>query len=743
MDRISRHNNVEFALISESQGRVVIEEPKNYDKGNGNIYTRDPKTKGFVISKKNALEFYGKGYETLITQTATKGIAEDMAIEKIEKDRTKLNEEWRSFPPLYVDLGSNIYEEKEGGQGIAKTKTDQGGLKKIVDSKKGDELDLTALVDIEGNVIEPLARRNIYLEPKLIELNSELEVEDGIEMDNYYSQGDRDNVFCVPFKAIQNSDATNLISVDRNDANVGYDNDDYGTGNSQAVMYLVADTAKRVTLNGRINIVAGNSSKDGTIKLEKVWYTLSNDTLIYDKKETLASVSIGSELDYTFTNHVIDINKDASFAIVLYARIDFYLYPPGGPHNVRYTFYNTKMSIKENSGELSAATNSNCLTYKDTMERLLYMVTGEKIVVDSELLTTGDLSEDVLVNGFWVRGFPDIIQEGTDEERKIQFKTSIEQLISHLYALVPVAWWTEVGIDNKEVFRLEKLIYTQQNFIGIPFSKTSTNGNIYPQASKIKRTLLKKNFYSKIELGSSKGGDGYEEVYGLQSVSGKATFSTINKKNDSTYSFVSPYRLGDTDIELPRRKPFNTFSEEDTQYDSDIAAIRAKESGGNFYPKKWQDTYDVAPTGLYSVDSAYNLEFTPARFLISHSSEIAAGLYHHPGSNVVFAESNCNSSLITKKAGEEPLRESPDSKTGEGVIKVSRLDQPRFKPQTVDCTIQVTQEIEDYITGFTNGVPNVFGLVAVNTGLAIEYFRMIKTDANDEGKHKFLESFIT
>lgn len=740
MDRIGRHNNVEYALISQSMGRVVIDEPINYDKGNGNIYERDKNSKGFVIKKNDALEFYGSGFDTLITQVSTKGIAEDMSLEKIEKDRTRLDEEWRSFPPMYLDLGTLEWEEKEGGKGVAKVKTTEGGLKKMIDSKLNDEIDLTALVDIEGNVIGPLERENIFLEPKEILLTSVLEVQDGTEMDNVFRSGDRDNVFCIPFKATQNSDSNNVISVENTNAGVPYDNGNYVNGNIGAVMYLQSDTDKAVNINGTVNITPGRSNQGGNIYLEKVWYSFSNDELIYSNKETLASVQVGQSLSYTFTDDTVYIDENESFAIVLRVRVQDYNF---GPEHVRYIFNNTRLVLKENSGELSAPTNSKCLTYKAALERMLYMITGEETVVESDLLTTGELSEDILANGFWIRGFPDVVQEGTDEERKIQFKTSIGNLFKHIYAIMPFAYWIETGLDKKEKLRLESLKYTQQNFVGVPFCKTTSNRRIYPQANKIKRATLKDNFYSKIELGSMKGGDGYEEVYGLQSISGRATFNTINKKNESVYSFLSPYRLGDVDVELARRKPFTKFAEEDTQYDSDIMAIRAKKSGSSYRVKRWSETYETAPTGIYRVGSAYNIEFTPAQFLLSHGSEIAAGLYHHPSSKLVFAESNCNSSLVTKKAGELPLRESPDPNTGLGVIPLSRLDQPRFKPTSVDCEIQVTQEIEDYINGFTDGVPNIFGLVAVNTGLQIEYFRMIKTDANDEGKHKFIESFIT
>jgi hypothetical protein len=191
--------------------------------------------------------------------------------------------------------------------------------------------------------------------------------------------------------------------------------------------------------------------------------------------------------------------------------------------------------------------------------------------------------------------------------------------------------------------------------------------------------------------------------------------------------------LGDIDLELARRQTYLLFPEKDTRYDSDIMCIRCKKVGFQYVLKKWQDSYEIAPTGIYRVDSAYNLDITPARLIIKHSANINSALYHYPLGNLVFASSNCNSSFQSKKAGEDILKE-------DGAIPHSRLNKPTIRPYTLQCNAQVTQELEDVITGSTNGVKNWFGIVALKTGSEIEYFRLIKSDVNKEGKHKFIEA---
>ncbi len=733
MSKIGFSNNVEFSLTSKSQGKVIIPEPKKYDKGNGNIYERDKKSKGFIISKKDSLEIYGEGFKALQRQFYTKGVAEEMVLEKIEKDRTRLDQRWRSFPPIYLDIASTVFDEI----GTCKVKTEQGGLKKTIDSSLNDKYDLTTKVDSEGNVIDSLETETIFLEPKEILLRSKMFVDDDTEVSAIVTGADGLNARAIPFKFETNSDQDNLGPVLGTLLSAASGNFANLTPDKQQNVFLIeSETDKIITLNGKVKTVQSGTPHSGTFSLNLVFY---NEDYSFKNKVVLDTCNpniTGDVCEFEFVDYEITILKGESLSIGTLSDTN---------DGIRFKFFDTEVQITESSGQFQAPSNAKCLTYKQAIERLLYIITGTKIEVSSELLETGKLSEDIILNGFWIRQFPDIVAEGTDEERIIQFSTSLKEVFDHLEALTPIAWWTEKKLDNTDVFRLESLKYTQQNVLTIPFCSTIEGQKVYSQAYDIKRTPIKNNFYGSIELGSKKGGEDYEEVYGLQSVSGKATFKTINsKKSESVYSRLSPYRLGDVDVELPRRQPYDLFPDEDTRYDSDIMCIRAKKENGLYSVKKWQDVYETAPKGIFGATSSYNLELTPARLLVEeHGFMINVGLYQHPTSNIVFSESNCNSSLITKRTGENELRESPDKKTGEGVISASMLEQPRVKPSNVDCKIQVTQEIEDFINGFTNGVPNVFGLVAINTGTKIEYFRMIKTDANEAGTHKFIESFTT
>lgn len=734
MDLIGWVDFVQYYLISESQGTVATPEPINFNDGNGNIYERDEKSRGFLSTKTNTLKFHNEGADMLLTQAHTKGIAEDVILRRVIKSDDRIDERKEVLSNDFLDIRTLTIDEKASGGIIASAKVGQGGLKLLIDSKAKDEIDLTSLMDIEGNTVDALSTSLIELPPREVFLRSVLVVEDGTEVSAIVGGGpfpDQLNARCFPFLWEVNSDSGNITNVLGDQLNAA--NDAYDTlrlGNIGNCFVTIAEQDKLIILNGTVRATI-NRAEQGTCTLDVVVYENGSDFTVKSvtQLDSIDPSILGNVIEYTFVDYEIPLSKGDSLTIGLLSDTQ---------DGIGYTMTDCRLEITEDS--TFPITEARCLTYKQAINRLLYLITGRKDVLISDLLTTGELSEDVITEGYWIRGFPDTIIGEDDEERKIQFTLSLDKIIEHIEAVRPIAWGVKF-IGDKEYMWLEELEATQQNFIGIRFANTVTNFSTgkkslqYVEASKVKRSLLSKNFYSKIEIGSSKGGDGYEEVFGLQSVSGKAEFSTINKNGENTYKRLSPFRLGDIDVELARRKPYDENAELDTKYDSDIMCIRAKKLGARFTPKKWQDIYEEAPQNIYRPDSAYNLDLTPARLLLNHSFVINVGLYHYPSANIVFSSSNCNSSLVTKKAGEDYLYE-------DGLIAHSRLDSPRVSPWKVECSAKVSREIEKNIAGEVEGTENWQGLVAIQIGNQVEYFRLVKSDVNKEGKHIFVESYL-
>lgn len=721
-------NNVDYKLISETLGKVSIPEPINYDDGIRNIYERDGNSKGFLKTKSNDLEFYNEGREYLIRQYAAKGVTEDLILQRNIKSKYRLDERWRTISETYLNLGELSFNKN-----TAKVKATEGGLYKILDSKKSDEFDLVDNTASNGKTLPDLNRIAIQVDGRDILRISKMDIEDGTRVNHPVSGGDTTEAKSVPFKIFENSDREDLsnpLEVRWGIANDTWANS-VGADVTGGFLVMGADFNTVLKLNGRIELRMVGTPHLGSLTLDIIRYQ-DNGNGGYTKKQVINLDSISTSplgtASFDFNDYNLEVFRGDYITFGVFSNTQ---------DGIAYEYYNTQLEIREDS--TFPASSMNCITYKTLGERLVAKITGESDAFYSSTMETDGIWEGHLVtNGFWARNFPDVIQEGTDEERKIQFTTSLDDFLKHLYAIRPIAWWVE-KVGGKERMRVELLSYTQQNFIGIKYAEVTedeegkkTTTYLQP-SSDLERRTLKDNFYKSITLGSDKGGDNYEEVAGLQSISGKASWSTINNKSESTYEYLSPYRLGDVDVELARRKPFSEFPDVDTQYDSDLMVVDCCKSGTGYYIKKWED-YDFvqAPKNIYRVNTAFNLEFTPARFLLNHSSEINVGLYHYPLENIYFNSSNCNSSFESQMENEAILRE-------DAAIPHSRLDKPRIKPISVDFDLEVSDELEEVITGSTKGVPNWFGIVSVDTGQGIEYFRLVKVDCNKEGKHKLVE----
>lgn len=726
---LGNHNNVEYQLYSDRQGWVTIPEPINYEEGNGNIYERDEESKGIMQVKSNQLELHGEAFPFLLKHNFMDGL-DDVKIVRRSKDRNRLDERWRVDWEAYLDTGELQFDEKRN---VVKTKFAQGGLANLIDTRKNEEYDLINTESVDGKNLRLLQTNRCLLPSRKIFLRSRFEAVDGYFIKSTNSNSNRNEFIPVPFNIDYNSDQDNLQSV------VEFEMDEKtiggtkfpGNGREGNILLQRSTTNKVLNLKGQIKFSLDGAQSLERIKIYIVRYGTGEDPRLPVKEYiTLYNEarSKGQTVEYTFDNYELRVEKDESIAIVVG------IFAQGKVH---LTFEETELIVEEDS--VFPPTSCRVVSAFNLFDRLLGQITGELGRFRSDLFTTGKLKDDLLTVGWWIRNFPDVINQGTDEERRIQFKTSFKQAFEAFEAQMPLCWFIEVE-NNKEYLRIEELNYAQQNNVTIRYGKTTFNVDgttnfDYIEPQEVTRRILPENYYSSIEIGSNKGGDGYEEVFGLQSFSGKAQFETINKRKESPYVKLAEYSFGDVDIEIPRRKQYSDYPETDTKYDDVISVIKGKFLGRRYTVKQWEDIYEQVPLNVYDPDTAYNLELTPAQLLLNHGYNIMPGLIHRPGSSVRWISSNCNSSLITKKAGEDPLQE-------DGTIAHTRFGNPRIRPRTVDFTLKVDQDVEDQINGFTNGIPNWYGLVAVKIEGAIEYFRIIKTDTNKEGTHKLVEASL-
>ena len=748
MDRYGYNNDLEYYFISKELGKVKIPPHKNFLDGNGAKYARDSTAKGVMRVKSNQLEFVGKGYEYLKDIDSIYGIFPEVRHQIWMKDPNRLDEKWFLFSENAIDFTEEI--EFDHTKKIAKAKYTNGGLYEKVKSMMSETLDLKETSSVTGIDIGPLETVDVLLEGRDIFLESKVVVEEGVTVDapvGGFPSQNKDNVFAVPFQIKKDPDGQE-INNDRENLSgiVNPELNDGGYGNLTGiggVLYLDSNKDRRLILNGNVRFKI-SYTENGNLYFGLLKYSGGSDLIFIDHPDkVLATIPTNGTqiIDYTFTDYILDINEGESWTLGYYSNTDDTI-------QIEYLSGN-ELKITEDSIDPP----SYCKALKPfyMFDRILQRAFGESGLFKSDLFGEGGEMESVLkTNGFYVRQFPDVLNEGTEEERKIQFKTSLKKQIEAFEAITPLAWWIE-PFEDKEVLRIEKLSYTQQNFIGIYCGELDSNNRIsYIPPQKLLRVTAPKMYFSSATIGSSKTGKNYKDFFGLTAFCGNADFSFVNDKAPNPYIRLTEDRTGDIDVEITRRKPFENYPDRDTDMDDDIFFLDCKLQGSYYTLKKWQDIYEVAPRNIYRPDSAYNLAFTPARLLLNHGYVINAGLRKAPNEFIRWSSSNCNSSLITKKTGENELYESPPDPLPSGSaiddfsIPHTILDNARVTPMRAKFTMPVPLELEQQINAYNpDGIPNWYGLVAVSVNGSIEYFRFVDVDTNKEGKWQLIEANIT
>ena len=144
---------------------------------------------------------------------------------------------------------------------------------------------------------------------------------------------------------------------------------------------------------------------------------------------------------------------------------------------------------------------------------------------------------------------------------------------------------------------------------------------------------------------------------GLDEYNIKSTHALPITRSDKTYESVSDYRNDSYGKAFASRRPQINYPEQDTRYDQDKFWLHLKTGDGlALLEKIWSDYYEEPPTGVYSVDTATGLGFTPFRNLERHEWLFGAGLSKdvYQQKNITFASSEGNEELTTKKARRGP-----------------------------------------------------------------------------------------
>ena len=700
-----RADIVRYRLYSLEKGYMDIPEPVNYDKGNKDVVERNKDSKQFEFSKSAAIELYGDSFNYLVSLQGVYGIIPDLRLIESRKDELRLDQRWKVVSDVGLDLGTTDFDYSRK---TVKIQSQKGGLMQIIDARFDDEYDVN----------EGIERISVRLDSRKIFRRSRLFVDDGEEVFAVVSGNDGLNARAIPFKIDYSSDQENIQNVI--DRNLNANNGNYTNAiNVGALFFLVADRDKTIKLNGSVNtkITVRNL---GSFSLDLIRF--KTDDLLFEevieRLDTCNPSIIGDICSFHFIDYEVQLNKGDSLAIsTLSDTVD----------GIRYEVFNTSIIIEEDS--TYPVTYTDAVKVSVLMERLLLEATEKENVFYSELFGIGGKYENLLItHGTWLRNMPRIINEGKDDERIIQANLSLKKLIEGLNLPEPLMYGTK-KIENKETFYLEKEKDSQRNFISIKLGETRDQFTLIPVDKEI-RKVIPNNFYSSINIGSTKTGSDYGEVNNLYSICGNAKWNTINNTKKSEYKATTDFRTGSVDVELTRQKQYYENPDLDSDYDNDWFLLDCKFNGVEFELKKWQDFYDEIPTNVYDAESEYNWSFTPYELLLGHGWKINSGLQHYTAKALKFISSNCGSNLIT------------DNFQHDQPIPHTILQKPTYNNMSINFNLQVNQEIAQLLRGQTNGIDNKFGLVEFLSDGFIQYGRLIKVDENKEGKFELIEAYV-
>lgn len=740
MDNIERNNESRHELYTRLLGRIVVQEPKGWS-NDTRSYERDKDSKSITTKITVDLEFYGDGADWLKTLYFSRGIQERVILSKYEKDTSSLSEAWKLKYIQEIDLRTFSFDEKTNG---VKVKATEGGLYLDIKNRISNQYNIISPFSADGDDIGNLVTYPFQPQPRGIFLESLLTSNvTGYRINSErYNESRSDTQRTVPMFIQYNSNGENVKSPSNSSEflNTFIPHDqNYLIGTTQSIgdqFFWRSDIDRSIRLKFDLTFTIARvrseraENKEMAVELRRSSLVGVNDEL--DTIETLLYIDAhhtheGDEYTVSIDRQV-DFLEGESMSIVFRTSAD--LGGTFGGEGYMDTYIDVSSCKTLIQDETSyEATVSRCIKPKDLFERLVAKITGQNGLFKSSIFEEGGEYEHIVLdNGFWARGFPDVVEESDGRVTEIQFNTSFEHAFKSFSYLEPLCWFTEI-IGNKEYVRVEKATYTMKNFIGIRLSAVD----------KVTSDASGPDYFNKIILGHKKTLD-YEEINGLDEPNGLTEFGTHITKNDSEYRVDSEYRFDSVGYELIRRFGFFLYPKKDTTRDKDIFMHDAKFVNGVYTHNLWSDHFDSEPIGIFQPETAWNLRLSPMnRLYYGHGYSVSRGLYHYPSNKVRFNSSNSNQNLITTIGG-ITLYEGGEFAN----VKVSDLGKPRVEATTVEMTFKITQEIEDQLQGYTDvdgdKVPNFFGLIEYEYGGQKRYGRLVKLDADEESKLKIIKA---
>jgi len=699
-------NRVEITLESILGTITLTEDPINFDQSETEI-GRSEKTYGIFVTQINNLEFIGEAKNYLDSLYSLRGVDAECIL--IRKEKHPTTDEWLLHSKGVLDFSTRKIKEDKFQINFI-----EGGLREVLASQMREKFELNRTTDINGKNIPELHRDILGLKGKDVFLSSRFEsdVEQFTTQSGKWSSVDEDREGFHPLPLIikANSDDLNIQTP-----LASYAIEERYQQSIGNMFFAVADRDRgKVKFTGStsfyVDSIDGNRVNAFNMKLILRRYTSDADGSNLVLQETtilqdLGDPNVGDAYSFTWDLD-IEPKQNESYAIGLLSVGQY-----GGGFPIRYdgknniTFAGYKANATWAEDSFFKATQNPCITAYDMFARLTEIYAGkpsfESYLLDgrdSTMLTDSN-HNIVFAPGGWIRNLKRKTEDDTLAEWAM--KMSFEDAYSSIHSLLPVGY----GIST--VGNTQKIVLEDLRF----FFQRTVMGNL--GKIDIKERPTEVNFcYQSLKFGYEKGGDD-ELVLGLDEYNTQAESRTPLTVTDNEYNAIGKSRADVYKPEIERRKQFEDFPDLSSETDDDNWMFDVKKASETvnetiFMVRTWQDDFEQAPKAVYSPDTAYNLNFTPARNRDRHSWWWDNAIYMLKDKDIQYVSGKGNSELITKKPGEPELKEN-QLKT-----PIPEFDRPLFGPEWIDAEKPFSQELYEKILGSTvidgRKINNYYGL---------------------------------
>lgn len=735
------NERVRYTMYNELLGSVQLTTDPIGWNNDQKEYSRNEEYNGIIAKFSNNLTFISDGADFINAVFDFEDINGQIKLTR-EEMHPKTDQWYRGYWG-YLDLSTRTIED-----GQVKVKFNAGSIEQALRSRESESVEIDRQSTIGGVAIDDLQVQKVAFDGRRIFLKSKWETdkanENPMDLSVFSNDGNtRAETEGFPFEK--------LVSKSHEEAQGVIFNSEGNDNNGETGMMFIAqvDRIRDMRIIGE-NIKFKAIITRGIFPQEYDWakfkfsLTTYENGADYDVKERITFVHVGenstTQPDFTSLNYQkFTINFDETIrlfpgeSLALEVLLQSDLSSGDGKRvTVRLTDYEGVLKVEEDS--YFEPSKAKFILVHEFLDRLATICTNKKGVFKSDFfgrtdigyLQTGPGALNGITHGFWVRQFDKL---PIDEENRFKpLTTSWKDAIDSLSAIHNISLGIET-INNREVIRLEDSKYFYQPVVTIKLKN---------QVKNVKRTVATKNYFSSIDIGYDKGGS-YEEAQGLDEFNANSKFTTIIDRFKQTFTRISSYRTDSYGMEFARRKPYADFSTTDTSYDSDVFMLDLKRGGSSVYlQRKWQDDFELEPTGIFSPETATNLRFSPVNMILRHGWWLASSLLKFPAEFIRYASSTANSNLKTKLIGSVEYSEN-------GNILNSELQRAHFINEEItfesECDFFTIQQIE----GFTNidgkRIPNFYGMVEfTNEKNQIERGFILNIKPNGKGEWKLIKA---